>query len=108
MDFFHLLSVPFSVHNAVSNKHEVLQPVITDIINPGGNEAKTLTSNKIKNIAGPVVEAVLIQDLTQITPSQTNTYIIKTDIQGYDCKVYYNMNLCKKFSNLKKILVLSL
>ena len=61
---------------------------MTDIINPGANEVKKLSSNKIKHIAGPVVESVKIQDLTHVTPSATNTYIIKTDIQGYDCKVW--------------------
>ena len=28
-----------------------------------------------------------IMDLLAITPSPTSTYIIKTDIEGFDCKV---------------------
>ena len=28
-----------------------------------------------------------ILDLLAITPSPTSTYIIKTDIEGFDCKV---------------------
>ena len=31
--------------------------------------------------------AVTILDLLAITPSPTSTYIIKTDIEGFDCKV---------------------
>ena len=38
-------------------------------------------------VKGAAVESVTLEDLLTVTPSPTSTYIIKTDIEGYDCKV---------------------
>ena len=38
-------------------------------------------------VKGGAVESVTLEDLLTVTPSPTSTYIIKTDIEGYDCKV---------------------
>ena len=38
-------------------------------------------------VKGGAVESVTLEDLLTVTHSPTSTYIIKTDIEGYDCKV---------------------
>ena len=38
-------------------------------------------------VKGAAVESVTMEDLLTVTPSPTSTFIIKTDIEGYDCKV---------------------
>ena len=52
--------------------------------------------NEIVQVKGAAVESVTLEDLLTVTPSPTSTYIIKTDIEGYDCKVgtvsLYNRN----------------
>ena len=50
-------------------------------------------------VKGAAVESVTLEDLLTVTPSPTSTYIIKTDIEGYDCKVgtvslYYRNTGC--------------
>ena len=40
---------------------------------------------------GPPIETVTILDLLEEAPSKTSTYIIKTDIEGFDCKVNTNL-----------------
>ena len=42
---------------------------------------------KVVQVKGGAVESVTLEDLLTVTPSPTSTYIIKTDIEGYDCKV---------------------
>ena len=59
-----------------------------DSLNPGDKMAVALDvgySNKIGKIQGSV-EAVTVQDIME--KIQAPSYIIKTDIQKYDCKVY--------------------
>ena len=56
-------------------------------LNPGDKMAVTLDdgySNKMGKIQGSV-EAVTVQDIMKNI--QATSYIIKTDIQKYDCKV---------------------
>ena len=68
----------------------MVQPVVFDEKNQGSNIAQQMSSSNsdvTQGTAGPVVEAVTIIDLLHATPSTTNTYIIKTDIEGLDCKV---------------------
>ena len=60
-----------------------------DSMNPGDKMAVTLDvgySSKIGKIQGSTVEAVTVQDIME--KIQALSYIIKTDIQKYDCKVY--------------------
>ena len=46
-------------------------------------------------VKGAAVESVTMKDLLTVTPSPTSTYIIKTDIEGYDCKVGTVKTFCK-------------
>merc|ERR1719410_2851450 len=79
------------VHNAVSNSHEVFQPIESDGFNetnPGSNKAVPVGQMKGGDkVKGAEVESVTLEDLLTVTHSPTSTYIIKTDIEGYDCKV---------------------
>merc|ERR1719410_2002816 len=79
------------VHNAVSNSHEVFQPIESDGFNeanPGSNKAVPVGQMKGGDkVKGAAVESVTMEDLLSVNPSPTSTYIIKTDIEGYDCKV---------------------
>ena len=57
--------------------------------NPGDTEAVSLDlseANKIGRIQEGIVEAVTVEDILETIPAPS--YIIKTDIQKYDCKVY--------------------
>ena len=71
-----------------SDRHETLLAVSgKDALNPGDRMAVTSdlgNSNNMGKIQGSV-EAVTVQDIMEkmLAPS----YIIKTDIQKYDCKV---------------------
>jgi len=78
------------VHNAVSNSHEVFQPIENDAYiagaNPGSNKAVPLTQMKSGDkVMGQVVDSVTVGDLLSLTLS--STYIIKTDIEDFDCEV---------------------
>jgi len=81
------------VHNAVSNSYEVFQPIQSDVNgakgNPSSNKAVPLSQMKGGDkVKGAAVESVTMEDLLTVTPSHTSTYIIKTDIEGYDCKAF--------------------
>ena len=55
--------------------------------NPGSTEARNF-SEKVHEgevAMGNKIETTTILDLLELSKAQT--YIIKTDIQGYDCKV---------------------
>ena len=54
-----------------------------DALNPGDTMAVTV-DQRITNAKG-TVEAVTVEDIMERIPAPT--YIIKTDIQNYDCKV---------------------
>ena len=73
-----------------SDKHETLMAVSgKDALNPGDKMAVTLDegySNKMGKIQGSV-EAVTVQDIMDKIPAPS--YVIKTDIQKYDCKVLF-------------------
>ena len=47
-------------------------------------------------VKGAAVESVTMEDLLSVNPSPTSTYIIKTDIEGYDCKVFYIICIMKR------------
>ena len=85
-------SVKFVIkqNNIRSDRHETLVAVSgKDALNPGDKMAVTLDvgySNKIGKIQGSV-EAVTVQDIMENI--QAPSYIIKTDIQKYDCKVLF-------------------
>ena len=72
-------SVEF-VLNAISDKYETLYPVFEVEGNGGSSKA----GNEIEGSLGTSVSSVTLPDIISIIPSQT--YIIKTDIQGYDCR----------------------
>ena len=76
--------------NFFSDQHETLMAVSgTYALNPGDKMAVTLDagySNKIGKIQGSV-EAVTVQDIME--KIQAPSYVIKTDIQKYDCKVLF-------------------
>ena len=60
-----------------------------DALNPGGKMAVTLDegySNKLGKIQGSV-EAVTVQYI--MNNIQAPSYVIKSDIQKYDCKVMF-------------------
>ena len=42
------------------------------------------------DIVGPAVTSVTLNDLTKLT-SKTSTFIIKSDIQDFDCQVCYEL-----------------
>jgi len=79
------------VHNAVSNSHEVFQPVESDAYigsNPGSHKAVPLSKMKAGDkVMGQVVDSVTVRDLLSVTLSPSSTYIIKTDIEDFDCEV---------------------
>ena len=54
-----------------------------DALNPGDTMAVTV-DQRVTNAKG-TVEAVTVEDIMERIPAPT--YIIKTDIQNYDCKV---------------------
>ena len=72
----------------LSDRHETLMAVSgEDAENPGDRMAVTSdlgNSNNIGKIQGSV-EAVTVEDLMERI--KASSYIIKTDIQKYDCKV---------------------
>ena len=73
-----------------SDRHETLMAVSSKgAQNPGDTEAVSLdlaVANKIGRIQEGIVEAVTVEDIMEKIPA--TSYIIKTDIQKYDCKVY--------------------
>ena len=74
----------------LSDCHETLMAVSgEDAENPGDRMAVTSdlgNSNNIGKIQGSV-EAVTVEDLMERI--KASSYIIKTDIQKYDCKVIF-------------------
>merc|ERR1712029_176202 len=79
------------VHNAVSSKYERLQPILKDrhSNNPGAVEAKhmdEIIGPRVKKIGDPV-RSITINDLLSVTSSPSSTFIIRTDVQGFDCQV---------------------
>ena len=74
----------------LSDRHETLMAVSgEDAENPGDRMAVTSdlgNSNNIGKIQGSV-EAVTVEDLMERI--KASSYIIKTDIQKYDCKVIF-------------------
>ena len=72
-------SVEF-VLNAISDKYETLYPIFEDEGNGGSSKA----GNAIEGSLGTTVSSVTLPDILSLSPS--STYIIKTDIQGYDCR----------------------
>ena len=60
-----------------------------DALNPGDKIAVTLDLGHSKRMGKiqDLVEAITVQDIME--KIQAPSYIIKTDIQQYDCKVYH-------------------
>ena len=76
-----------SSENIFSDRHEILMAVSGQALNPGDKMALSLDDGYLNNmgkIQGSVV-AVTVQDIME--KIQAPSYIIKTDIQKYDCKV---------------------
>ena len=75
-----------------SDRHETLVTVLgEEAENPGDRRAVSLESrtvNKMGRIQGSV-EAVTVLDIME--KIQAPSYIIKTDIQKYDCKVRFSV-----------------
>ena len=72
-----------------------------DSLNPGDKMAVTLDVgylSKIGKIQGSV-DAVTVQDIMEKV--QAPSYIIKTDIQKYDCKVYQFLAAKKQLCKFK-------
>ena len=73
-----------------SSRNEILQPLLSNEYNrnPGAIEAKQIDENDSpkQTKIGDLVRSVTIDELLSVTPSNSSTYIIKTDIQGYDCQ----------------------
>ena len=43
---------------------------------------------KSVQVMGQVVDSLTVTDLMSVTLSRSSTYIIKTDIEDFDCEVY--------------------
>merc|ERR1719270_313550 len=87
------------VHNAVSSKYERLQPTLEDrhSNNPGAVEAKhmdEIIGPGVKKVGDPV-KSITINDLLLVTSSPSSTFIIRTDVEGFDCQVIDIENLLK-------------
>ena len=63
--------------------------------NPGDRMAVTSDSNNMGKIQGSV-EAVTVEDVMERIKAPS--YIIKTDIQKYDCKVIFALFLIFKYT----------
>ena len=50
---------------------------------------------KSVQVMGQVVDSLTVTDLLSVTLSPSSTYIIKTDIEDFDCEVY-----CRIFLNV--------
>ena len=50
---------------------------------------------KSVQVMGQVVDSLTVTDLMSVTLSRSSTYIIKTDIEDFDCEVY-----CRIFLNV--------
>ena len=72
-------SVEF-VLNAISDKYETLHPVFEKESNGGSSKAVREDEGSV----GTTVGSVSLPDILSVIPAPT--YIIKTDIQGYDCR----------------------
>ena len=68
------------VLNAISDQYETLYPVFEEEGNGGSSKAV----NELEGSVGTPVTSVTLPDILSVIPS--STYIIKTDIQGYDCR----------------------
>ena len=78
-----------------SSKYERLQPTLEDrhSNNPGAVEAKhmdEIIGPGVKKVGYPV-RSITINDLLSVTSSPSSTFIIRTDVQGFDCQVKQNM-----------------
>ena len=94
----------------ISNTHGVFQPIESDAYigaNPGSNKAvpvgqmkgrdkvikiiiflHTISMNSVLvQVIGHIVDSVTVRDLLSVTLSPSSTYIIKTDIEDFDCEV---------------------
>ena len=88
-----------------SDKYETYHPAYPaknnkgTIRNPGARMAVRLDEkDETLDIVGPSVKSVTLRDLTLVTP-KTSTFIIKSDIQDFDCQVNFNSEL-QNTSNL--------
>ena len=76
----------------LSNTQEVLHPVYPtkfsnkSIRNPGAKQAVKLSEKEANmEVVGDPVTSVTLKDLMEM--AETNTFILKLDIQDYDCQV---------------------
>merc|ERR1711953_18710 len=72
-------SVEF-VLNAISDNYETLYPLFEKESNGGSSKAVKEKEGSL----GRALTSVTLPDVLAVIPS--STYIIKTDIQGYDCR----------------------
>ena len=81
-----------------SNEYQIIQPTFIDeyhYLNPGSIKAAKTDARASEETlkAGKPVKSVKVTDLVTVFPSKSSTYIIKTDIEGFDCKVtFYTRN----------------
>ena len=78
-----------------SSKYERLQPTLEERHhnNPGAVEAKhmdDIIGPGVKKVGDPV-RSIIINDLLSVTSSPSSTFIIRTDVQGFDCQVKQKM-----------------
>ena len=78
----------------LSDRHETLMAVSgEEAENPGARMAVSWdlgSSNNMTKIQGSV-KAVTVEDIMEKIKTKASSYIIKTDIQKYDCKVIFSM-----------------
>ena len=75
------------VLNAISDKYETLYPVMEVEGNGGSSKA---VKERVSSEWG-AVRSVTLRDVLSVIPAPT--YILKIDIQGYDCQVLSQENL---------------
>ena len=44
-------------------------------------------------LAGKPIKSVKVSDLLNVLPSKSSTYILKVDVEGYDCKVIFQKRM---------------
>ena len=90
-------------HNeCLSDRHETLVAVSgEEAENPGDRMALSWDLGSLNNNKGKVqgsVNAVTVEDIME--KIEAPSYIIKTDIQKYDCKVIFSMFLKCSYNNV--------
>ena len=88
-----------------SDRHETLMAIHgKDHLNPGSKMAIRLAlANNMETIQQDTVKAVTVLDIMEMVKAPS--YIIKTDIEKYDCKVIYFFVEKASYKNLCNLIL---